>query len=175
MVSGGQPLKIPKSAWSQVRNETGWRRYSGWNNIYGLMSKPKISADCCQYLGSFDRVQKCEEAAKDFQSYVWHESADPEWLHTCYAVRKPYGFHPVSQEGVVTGRRMMTNLWRADLSKLDLNISEEGFPGLRLNGQRAIRAKYPDGAPERTGEWLYGAGQAMGGGDYVNAFIRVLD
>ncbi|CAE7459201.1 hypothetical protein AK812_SmicGene39094 [Symbiodinium microadriaticum] len=172
VLSGGRPLNIPKAAWSNVRKETGWRRYTGWNNIFGLVPKPKQSTDCCLFLGTFQSLQDCENAAADHSSYVWHESADPAWLHTCYGMKEPFGFHPVSQNGTVTGRRMMTNLWRADLSALDLDIGPEGFPGLRLNGERAIRAKYPDGAPEHTGQWLYGAGQSMGGGDYVNAFIR---
>ena len=41
------------------------------------------------------------------------------------------------------------------------------MPGLRVDGERAIRAKYPDGDPERSGEWLAGASANMGGGDYL--------
>ena len=140
----------------KAKPRTGWKRYKGWNNIYGLVSDPKKSEDCCTYLGTFDSVQKCEDAAKGFssywpvatkcwfflwciffwevglkvsffesthsqqplnlethlsipeviitnQGYVWHETADPSWLRTCYGVREPYGFRPVSQDGVITG------------------------------------------------------------------------
>ena len=38
--------------------------------------------------------------------------------------------------------------------------------GLRLDGQRSIRAKYPDGNMELSGNWLSGANAGMGGGDY---------
>ena len=35
-----------------------------------------------------------------------------------------------------------------------------------------MRGRFPDGNPEQTGEWLFGANAAMGGGDYIQAFIR---
>lgn len=43
--------------------------------------------------------------------------------------------------------------------------------GLRLDGQRSIRAKYPNGNMELSGNWLSGAGAAMGGGDYFKGWI----
>jgi len=54
---------------------------------------------------------------------------------------------------------------------VDLNKLAGGkpakFDGLRLGKQRAIRAKHPNGDPEKSGEWFtMGASQAMGGGEY---------
>ena len=42
----------------------------------------------------------------------------------------------------------------------------------RLERCRPRRSRFPDGNPEQTGEWLFGANAAMGGGDYIQAFIR---
>jgi|EP01046_Picozoa_sp_COSAG06_P042502 hypothetical protein len=47
----------------------------------------------------------------------------------------------------------------------------EEITGLRLDGQRSIRAKYPNGNMELSGNWLAGAGAAMGGGDYFKGWI----
>ena len=41
--------------------------------------------------------------------------------------------------------------------------------GLRLDGQRMIRAKFHDGNMEMSGNWLQGAGASMGGGAFVRA------
>ena len=43
--------------------------------------------------------------------------------------------------------------------------------GMRRNGQRSIRAKYPNGNMELSGNWLTGAGAAMGGGDYFKGWV----
>ena len=86
-------------------------------------------------------------------------------------------------------------VWVADLNKLPGGKPAK-FDGLRLGSQRAIRvracvlshcslrcsspcaqqlcpcswlqAKYPNGDPEKSGEWyIMGASQAMGGGEYT--------
>jgi len=56
-----------------------------------------------------------------------------------------------------------------DLS--DRNI--KNIKGLRINGERAIRAKFPNGNPELSGNWLVGAGSSMGGGDYDKGWITL--
>lgn len=34
-----------------------------------------------------------------------------------------------------------------------------------------IRAKYPNGNMEESGNWLQGAGASMGGGEYVKGWV----
>ena len=60
------------------------------------------------------------------------------------------------------------NTWVADVSSLGLT---EQIVGLRRNGRRSIRARYPNGDPELSGDWLTGAEQGMGGGDYVKGWV----
>jgi hypothetical protein len=56
-------------------------------------------------------------------------------------------------------------IWQvADVASLGLTAP---IVGLRRNGKRSIRARYPNGNPELSGDWLVGAGQSMGGGDYT--------
>ena len=43
--------------------------------------------------------------------------------------------------------------------------------GLRLDGQRSIRAKYPNGNMELSGNWLSGSNAGMGGGDYFKGWV----
>lgn len=43
--------------------------------------------------------------------------------------------------------------------------------GLRLDGQRSIRAKYPNGNMELSGNWLSGSSAGMGGGDYFKGWV----
>lgn len=188
IVSGGQPLAIPSSLWQRVEHDYGWKRYDSWNNVYALVPVAKENSSCCSYLGTFESLQECEDSATAFMasgmplsSYVWHKSITGDFQHSCYAVKQSFGFHPVAQEGVVTGRKMSMNLWKAFLSQITGTLTPEfqrilsdgeGFPGLRLDGRRAIRAKYPDGDPEQAGNWLFGADQNMGGGDYIDGFVR---
>lgn len=43
--------------------------------------------------------------------------------------------------------------------------------GMRIDGNRSIRAKYPNGNMELSGNWLSGAGASMGGGDYTKGWV----
>ena len=62
--------------------------------------------------------------------------------------------------------------WKADplmKGRMVADLKGKGIDeitGLRLDGQRSIRAKYPNGNMELSGNWLSGAGASMGGGDY---------
>ena len=74
---------------------------------------------------------------------------------------------PRSQDKVDSGLYRNQNTWVADVSSAGLSE----MPGLRKDGQRAIRAKYPNGDPEQSGSFLRGANQGMGGGDYVKGWM----
>jgi hypothetical protein len=70
---------------------------------------------------------------------------------------------------VTSGEFVAQNVWVADLSGVPLRGST--LSGLRVDGQRAIRAKYPNGDPEQSGRFLRGADQGMGGGDSVEGWV----
>ena len=61
----------------------------------------------------------------------------------------------------------MKGRWVVDLK--GSGITE--ITGMRIDGNRSIRAKYPNGNMELSGNWLAGAGASMGGGDYTKGWI----
>ncbi len=72
------------------------------------------------------------------------------------------------EAGIDSARLVNSNVWKVDLSKI---VNLKTIPGLRVNGRRAIRAKYPNGDPEESGTWLQGESASMGGGEYIKGWI----
>ena len=93
----------------------------------------------------------------------------------CYGVHQGDWIKPTSQAGIdssqnMTGGASHAPVYVADLTKLPGGKPAK-FDGLRLGKQRAIRAKHPNGDPEKSGEWyIMGASQAMGGGEYTEGW-----
>ena len=56
---------------------------------------------------------------------------------------------PHADANVTSGVAVRKNVWVAELPA-SLDVS--GMVGLRIDGRRAIRAKYPNGDPEQSGE-----------------------
>jgi len=61
------------------------------------------------------------------------------------------------------------NTWVVDLSKADpvanaALVGDSAFKGLRvgLGGKRGVRAKYPNGDPELSGQWFLSSDPGMG-------------
>ena len=69
-----------------------------------------------------------------------------------------------------------TNVWVTDLKKSaskadNLLQGDSAFKGLRLDGKRSVRAKYPNGDPEISGQWFESDDPGMGHGEYVNGWV----
>lgn len=66
------------------------------------------------------------------------------------------------------------NTWVADLSSMDNSVLKllggSSVRGLRLKGNRAIRAKFPNGDPELSGNWFSSLDPAMGPGEYTKGW-----
>ena len=108
-----------------------------------------------------------EDAA--YNAWTYHEAALGGGFATqCYG-RTDGAWAPVPQAHVTSGQLVKQNVW---VATLPASVAlPEGMPGLRVDGRRAIRAKYPNGDPEQSGDFLRGAHQGMGGGDYVKGWI----
>ena len=70
------------------------------------------------------------------------------------------------------------NTWVVDISKADpaadkILVGDSAFKGLRLAGKRAVRAKYPNGDPELAGQWFESKDARMGGGEYVEGWVKM--
>lgn len=90
----------------------------------------------------------------------------------CYGVHSGEWIKPTVQQNIDSAHNKSDQGAATQVYVADLNARPGGkpakFDGLRLGKQRAIRAKYPNGDPEKSGEWyMMGASQAMGGGEYT--------
>lgn len=173
VVTGAKTFTLPKSAWKVYKQEKGWDRANGFNNVFGT-AVSRGDADTVKYLGTFSTTVDCigaVEADKDHKGpYLSFSHHTPEFggdfAGQCFG-RTDDNWSLHAEGKVNSGVLKQQNVWRADVSHLGL----DEMPGLRLNGRRAIRAKYPNGDPELSGHWLLGADAGMGeGGDYVKGW-----
>lgn len=173
-VTGGVAFTIPKSAWEVYKQEKGWDMHTGMNNVYGT-AQAGTDTNTVKYMGTFDNIDDCKsalDADKDkkgpFQAFTYHHTDfDATFGGQCFGRTDVY-WSPHKQSNVDSGYYKQQNVWRADVSSLGL----DEMPGLRLNGKRAIRAKYPNGDPEQSGLYLEGADAGTGyGGDYVHGWV----
>ena len=84
------------------------------------------------------------------------------------------------EEVIVSGGTPLSiakSAWKPDPKKpgrFVANLTGMGIKeitGLRRDGQRSIRAKYPNGNMELSGNWLSGSSAGMGGGDYTKVLV----
>jgi hypothetical protein len=111
--------------------------------------------------------------AASLSAVTWHHTdfTSKDFAGGCYATTDG-AWAPTQQAGVDSAKQTTQNTWSVDLSawaKANSNIS--AVLGLRLNGGRSIRAKYPNGDPEKSGEWFVSTDPGMGNGDYVEGWI----
>ena len=176
-VSGGVAFTVPKAAWSPYKQKRGWELSAGANNVFGQAAS-KGDTDSIKYLGQFTTTAECEAAAKvdaaghgPFHSFTFHTPAfGGEFAGQCFG-RTDRAWSPTAQPKVDSGRLVVQNTWVASVDGIKALAGVKEFVGLRIDGRRAIRAKYPNGDPEQSGHFLRGAGASMGGGDYVEGWV----
>lgn len=141
-LSGGK-LITPKWMPHNVSGNSSWDVEQNQNAIYGQTPIPgKISIN-----GSYDNYDMCQSMCKANGScnvWTWHDEHQGNYAHQCWFRFDNY-WHPVPEGGHVSGHlNVGPNIYVADLS--DENISS--IRGLRINGMRSIRARYPNADPE---------------------------
>eukprot|EP00041_Stephanoeca_diplocostata_P008798 m.131773 g.131773 ORF g.131773 m.131773 type:complete len:956 (+) comp17481_c0_seq4:331-3198(+) len=161
-VSGGVPLTL-SSPWQPYKVNNGssgkdWVTYANQNNVYGRAHSGTDTATV-KFIGKYASWDACFAAAKvspkgPFQSVTYHEanfSRNAGWATQCFGTTDSF-WSPRAEENIISARdesfNTYANIWELDLSHLE-DVTE--IDGLRINGQRAIRAKYPNGNPELTG------------------------
>lgn len=165
IVSGGVSFTVDNWV-PYVQTGLHWQTHYGANNVFGLASASGNTSEAA-FVGVFDDAGACGAAARAYLSWTYHEAAfGGPFAKQCFG-RVGGAWIPKREPHVVSGRWTYRNTWVADLARVGL----DDVPGLRVDGARAIRAKYPDGDPERSGEWLAGASANMGGGDYTFGWI----
>ena len=173
-VTGAKALTVPKAAWKLHKQGDKWDIAPNQNSVFGA-AHLKADTDVIKYLGDFESAEECAAAATadaakkgPFLSFSWQGvGADvAPFEKGCYGQTNDV-WAPHGQAGVTSGYLVRQNTWVADVSAAGLTE----MPGLRIDGQRAIRAKYPNGDPEQSGHYLTGAGASMGGGDYIKGWV----
>lgn len=145
-VSGGQPLVTLWKVYKQ--NPANITLQDGFNNLADCA----LNATQCPFLGRQPSAQACATAclnSKSFicNSYTWHSVHNSEpWPFQCYG-RSDRVWAPFKDLNHTSGQVVPgTNIWTADLSgQIDQPTQ---FTGLRVNGRRGIRARFPNGDPE---------------------------
>jgi len=171
VVSGAVPLTIPATAWKPYAVGSGkWVVASGQNNVFGRAS---LTADtgAVKRLGTVETADACQAAATaaGHAGFTYHmEAFGGDFAKHCFGtVSVGFTWAPTPEANVVSGYVDSRNTYVADVSAAALGE----VPGLRRNGKRSIRAKFPNGDPTENGNWLTGESQGMGGGDYERGWI----
>lgn len=139
IISGGRPLQF-EDDWNLYNyTKTEWQNYSNMNNVWGRADNAN-SNDLVKYLGQASSYKDCIKMAEQqineiYHSITWHDSNFDGWAQQCYAI-KDESWQPVQEQGVYSARYIGKNIWSRKVS----NINE--ISGLRVNGKRAIRARY---------------------------------
>jgi hypothetical protein len=171
VVSGGTPIKVAKGDWKPYKVSKGeWQIFEGQNEVFGK-AQSKSDTDTIKYIGTFDTLDACEaginsSAKGPFKAFTYHHTDfdSGKYAGQCFGVTDS-SWGPTAEAKVTSGKFDSQNTWVADIKG---QVNE--ITGLRINGQRAIRAKYPNGNMELSGNWLRGAGQGMGGGEYIKGW-----
>lgn len=162
-VSGGVPLgdlewRLQRAdttiAGSGSAGSTAWKIYNDTNNIFGEVRPGRDGKDGCVYVAKTESVASCEQALAispkrpkgGWQSFTWQPLTAGQFAGQCYGLTTDH-WAPHHQLGFVSGRHTPVPPQPPKLpiavSKLPPNVGGQ-ITGLRVNGSRAIRARYPN-------------------------------
>ena len=167
VVSGGEPL--PDLRWHPLQPLKGsgpaaatasWTLYNDSNNVNGQV-RPGRDAVCCKYVGTSKDVAGCEAAlassakrpASGWTSFTWQPASAGSYAHQCYGIVTSR-WAPAKQRGFISGRHgaappapapgpSPTQRFPIVAATVAAGVGLGGISGLRVNGERAILARYP--------------------------------
>lgn len=141
VISGGADLAVAWKPYNVSTNVT-WEVVQNENAVYAAPEGPNV-----HWAGKQPSAAACEAACKTdgrCNVWTWHDSHQGTYANDC-AYRYDGKWSLVAQTGHTSGRKgAVKNVWVADLSGQGVT----DIPGLFVDGQRAIRAKYPNSNPE---------------------------
>ena len=151
VVSGGVPLNVKWEAHEQ--SEPRMVLYNNTNAVWGRASATG-STDAITLLGKFPTLQGCFAAcaAQGCTAFTYNgPTVAEDYRLACYSIIDG-SWAPNGQAGIVSGRVESRNIYVADVSHLTSRGGplSNGITGLRVNGARAIRARFPDANPETS-------------------------
>ena len=153
-LSGSVPIA---PVWKAYNTTAGpvWVVESDQNAFYGRRPDQYIHIN-----GTYSSWPECERACQvngSCQVWTWIPPSYAGYRNECWFNEQSV-WAPTPEKGIYSGyKQPKKNVYSADLSKYGIR----SLPGLRINGQRAIRARFPNADPElgfgsdlRPTEWL---------------------
>ena len=145
-------------------------------NCVGKCAKFGDNTTACPFYGVTPDAKACSAACLASDSciaFTWHAATQPKgsqgWEKQCYLVTKAAPLSCFSETDHTSGVKRSVDGWRnvyvASVPADSFPAAGESFTGLRVDGKRAIRARWPNGDPETT---LFPDGwQASSGNDWI--------
>ena len=150
-ISGATPL--PSLSWKpyNISNNASWvGPFADTNAVDGASPGGPFIV-----LPNFQNVTACAAACEaNFAAsggctiYTWHDSNQGSYSLECW-LRTDGIWNPIPQSGHYSGRLLGGNMNIYVASLAGAGVSS--VPGLRYNGSRLTRARYPNGFPETKG------------------------
>eukprot|EP01084_Bolivina_argentea_P066972 122073_1 len=154
-ISGGIPLQFTGDWTLYNFTQTVWKNYSSANNVWGRADSG-ASNDLVRYVGTFNTYDDCFAAVLQatktsegpFHSLTWHNKQQDGYEGMCYGIRDISWQPNFEGNGIYSARLIGKNIWSRTVS--NKNLLDDSIYGLRVNNNRAIRARYPDQNPETS-------------------------
>lgn len=151
----------------------GWQTFESHNAVYGKADAKKNNS-ATQYLGDFSSAEDCgaAAAAAGQLAWSWHDPSfgSDDFASSCFAIIDG-SWQLTPEEGTVCAYWARSNTHVAELQSLNL-FPTGSFNGLRVDGRRAVRARYPDGDPEKLGGAFSSQDASMGDGSCISSPIH---
>eukprot|EP00750_Incisomonas_marina_P033516 INCI9889.3.p1 GENE.INCI9889.3~~INCI9889.3.p1 ORF type:complete len:911 (+),score=132.78 INCI9889.3:121-2853(+) len=156
-LTGTAPIAAAALKWEEYKVDTNasttMSAVPNMNMVYGATfgeNNTHIS-----YAGKTSDAQTCSDfclGSDDCDAFTWHDpqqpAGDQQWDNMCYFVRHNQAIEQHPQTHHFSGIKQVrspSNVWVARGAASNL---PNPATGLRVNGMRAIRARWPNGDPE---------------------------
>jgi hypothetical protein len=146
-LSGGYPLV--GNTWAPYSvNSSAWVMQDNANAIFGQVPSAQV-----WFFGTTPTPEACGAACQANSTagggcdvWTWHDQNQGDYALQCY-FRSDGVWDPSYETGHVAGRHAPgPNVWSTSLA--GTQFASNGVPGLRQDGVRMIRARYPNANPE---------------------------
>jgi len=146
-LSGAQPINCD---WQRIAGNDSWRVLPNTDGIFSGPPSPGQNSSVDLFLGHTASFAECESlVASVYRSlnlgaFTWQSSDAGEWSNVCYGIVGT-NYQTNAQSNAMTGVLVNgANLYACKVTDDLISVID----GLRVNGTRAIRARYPNGNPE---------------------------
>lgn len=134
-----------------------WMLYNNTNNVFGEVRPGRDGKDGCVFIAKTETAHECEQVLATspkrpqggWKSFTWQPLTAGPFAGQCYGLTTDH-WEPHHQPGFVSGRRRPVPSppkLPIAVAKLMPSIANQipGYiTGLRVNGSRAIRARFPN-------------------------------